>query len=205
MTGMVSPISGYALKAENAKPAVDAWKTLWAWADANAPWLRVAYAEALAGVKEVRGSKVAQSNPKIVEYLQSCAVNETQQKDDIWNSDETAWCSAFVNWSLKRCGIKGTNHLNSQSWADWPGGIRLKQPQFGCITVFERPKGKNGHVAFCWSAEKRLFLGGNQGDRTAEVKRSDRVNITYVGKPILCHIWPIRPVNPPKAAAGTFV
>lgn len=57
---------------------------------------KIAYkvAQTQRGTKEISGDK---DNPKIVEYHQSCTLQA--------NDDETAWCSAFVNWCYIIAGM----------------------------------------------------------------------------------------------------
>lgn len=121
---------------------------------ADCPWMAFAIAEL--GIKEVAGK---QHNPRIIEYF---------TKAGNYTNDETAWCSAFVNWCIEKEGIKGTNNAGALSWRNW--GFKLETPRFGCVTVFNRyNKAKQlvgGHVGFYVGEEGKdiLVLGGNQGD-----------------------------------------
>lgn len=106
------------------------------------------------GVSEILGS--AKNNPKIVEYHQAC---DLKAKDD-----ETAWCSAFVNWCVQRAGGKGTRSAMARSWLDWG---QKSDGNEGDIVILRR--GKNpiqGHVGFLVS--KGWFtvtvFGGNQNN-----------------------------------------
>ena len=62
-------------------------------------WLDIAFEEI--GTKEILGG---QDNPRILEYLSTVKLPK-----DMAKHDEIAWCAAFVNWSLKGAGLKGTN------------------------------------------------------------------------------------------------
>ncbi len=119
------------------------------------PWMDIAMAEL--GVKEVNGKG---HNPRILEYLQSTTIGS-------WGAgrDETAWCSAFVNWVMEEAGIEGTNSAMARSWLNW--GRKIDEPVVGCIVVLKRGTGNSGHVAFCADEPGNAFvylLGGNQSD-----------------------------------------
>jgi uncharacterized protein (TIGR02594 family) len=126
-------------------------------------WVRTARGET--GVAEIPG---ARHNPRVVEYLNTCTNIGQQYRD----SDETAWCSAFVNWCMLRSGMTGTNHALASSWLDW--GTPLTEPRVGAITVI-RKRGASSdaatgsttgnHVGFlvAWGTGTFTLLGGNQG------------------------------------------
>lgn len=119
-------------------------------------WMDVAEKEL--GVAEVPGD---QDNPRIVEYHQATTLKATD--------DETAWCSAFVNWCMQQAKVLGTGSAAARSWLTW--GKKLDIPEYGCICIFSR--GTNpaqGHVGFYvgtdgWSHVK--VLGGNQGNKVS--------------------------------------
>lgn len=128
-------------------------------------WFEIAQREMAIGVKEISGP---QDNPRIVEYHQSTTLRATD--------DETAWCSAFVNWCIEQAGIKGTKSASSRSWLAW--GQEITQPCRGCIVVCK------GHVAFYYQEERGriLLLGGNQ---------SNQVKISpYSKNKIISYRWP---------------
>lgn len=115
-------------------------------------WMPVARAEI--GVREYPGPE---HNPRIIAYHATTTLKAT--------TDETAWCSSFVNWCVGQAGIKGTNSAAARSWLKWEHS--LQQPVPGCIAVFRRGNNNtSGHVAFF--LEKRgsgiLVLGGNQSN-----------------------------------------
>src|SRR5690554_4784954 len=60
-------------------------------------------ASGLIGECEISG---AEANPMIVAMLRTCT-NLTAVEQE---SDETAWCSAFVNYCVAISGGQGTNH-----------------------------------------------------------------------------------------------
>lgn len=115
-------------------------------------WMPPAIAEI--GVKEFNGDA---DNPRIVEYLSSTNLSKSMA-----DQDETAWCSAFVNWCVEKAGYAGTDSAWARNWLNW--GQELKKPRRGCIVVFSR--GSGGHVGFYMgkTGSNVKVLGGNQGD-----------------------------------------
>lgn len=128
------------------------------------PWMDVATGEL--GQSERPGHD---TNPRIAQYLASTTLDH-----ELSSSDETPWCSGFVNWCVENAGHAGTNSAAAESWLHW--GVDVKEPRRGLIAVFSRlPKGH--HVAFCtgsWSdallsapgsRDVLMVLGGNQQNR----------------------------------------
>lgn len=116
-------------------------------------WLKIARREI--GQREVVGSS---HNMRIIEYLQSCEkLDASAQK-----KDETAWCSAFVNWVMEQSGIQGTDSAWALDWRGW--GNAKNTPKLGAIAVFSRDAG--GHVGFLIEDKgtKIRLLGGNQSN-----------------------------------------
>lgn len=128
------------------------------------PWMSIAQAER--GIREVLGNG---DNPRIVQYLRSTTLGAP------FNSqDETAWCSAFVNWCIEQAGYAGTDSAWARSWLNW--GRTITTPVPGCIAVFKREGG--GHVAFFVSKTdtKIKVLGGNQSNSVCELDyKADRL------------------------------
>lgn len=108
-------------------------------------------AEKELGVKEIVGK---QHNPRIIEYDQSTKLKSTD--------DETAWCSAFVNWVMMKAGYERSHSAAARSWLGV--GIKLEKFEPYCIVVFKRGKSWQGHVTFGISdmGETLHCLGGNQ-------------------------------------------
>jgi uncharacterized protein (TIGR02594 family) len=83
--------------------------------------------------------------------------------------DETAWCSAFVNWVCKECGLPTSDNLTARSWQNV--GEPTTNPKIGDIAVFWRqhPDSWKGHVAFfIRETETEIFvLGGNQNNEVS--------------------------------------
>ncbi len=117
-------------------------------------WMPIALAEQ--GVKEFPGNG---DNPRVVEYLKS-----TNLAAPFDANDETAWCSAFVNWCVERSGFEGTDSAWARGWLNW--GKKTTAPKRGCIVVFKRNV-SSGHVAFYISetATHIKVLGGNQSNQ----------------------------------------
>ncbi|MBR5940847.1 MAG: TIGR02594 family protein, partial [Neisseriaceae bacterium] len=154
----------------------DSWKT-------DAPWLVDANGEV--GTREIddkhHKDKIKElgmtDNPEVLKYFDTIKGLSKAHK----SKDETAWCSALVNYVLTQAGIKGTNSAGSQSWKDtsqWDGK-KLDQPAVGSIAVYQNI-GKNGkptgtgHVAFVAGQDengKLVVLGGNQWDGIEKIKK----------------------------------
>ncbi len=78
-------------------------------------------------------------------------------------TEETPWCSSFVNWCLEQAGIDGTDSKGSQSWLTWKGGCKLDKPAVGAIAVFKNRNNDGGHVAFVAGQNPKgqiIYLGG---------------------------------------------
>lgn len=110
------------------------------------------------GIKEVPGD---QDNPEIIKYFDALGF----EKENF--HDETAWCSAAMNYICKMAGKPYTGKLNARSWLDV--GIPVASPQVGDIVIFWRESKDSwkGHVGiFINSDEKNIYcLGGNQGNQ----------------------------------------
>lgn len=132
-------------------------------------------AESFLGVKEITGKK---NNPQIMEFGK--AVTNIK-----YLNDETPWCSAFVNYCVKKCGLKGTDSALARSWLKW-GASTLDKPMRGHIVVLKRgTKPWQGHVGFFagWSftdPENYVYvLGGNQSNSVSvkDYRRDDILDI----------------------------
>jgi uncharacterized protein (TIGR02594 family) len=137
----------------------------------GANWMSIARGELELQVRTLPGQE---HDPRILEYFDTT----TYQPGD----DETAWCSAFVNWVLKKAGKKGTRSAAAKSWLDW--GTTLAAPREGAVTViYYKAKdkkidgckpmttGSGNHVGFFVSASAThiRLLGGNQGKKVSEI------------------------------------
>ena len=118
-----------------------------------------------AAQKELGVHETGDNNPRILEYLRSCDLDESDQE-----TEGTSWCSAFVNWCIQQSGGKGTRNAMARSFQSW--GRKLDKPEKGCIVVLWRgsPLAETGHVGFFYGysngdTSKLILLGGNQDDR----------------------------------------
>jgi len=128
---------------------------------ASPRWMEIAMGEQ--GQAEVAGE--GKDNPRILEYHQATSLRA--------NSDETPWCSAFVNWVMRQSGHTGTQNALASSWLTW--GAKLAEPRYGAIAII-RSKSAAGnaatgsstgyHVGFLveQTAKAVRILGGNQSD-----------------------------------------
>ena len=124
----------------------------------NAPWMAVAMKEI--GQREVSG---AVHNPRIIAYHATTTLRA--------HTDETAWCSSFVNWCLQQSGITGTNSAAAASWLTWGKSC---VSQSAAITVIHNANAarssltvSGNHVAFLIqeTATHYRLLGGNQSNQ----------------------------------------
>ena len=51
-------------------------------------------------------------------------------------TDETPWCSSFVNWVMIQAGRQGTNNALAKSWINW--GSAQNPPSYGAVTVIKK-------------------------------------------------------------------
>lgn len=149
-------------------------------------------ASAEIGTKEVAGST---HNERILSYAHEAGF-------DWVNSDETPWCSLFLNWVAHKAGYERTKDGRARSWRHIgtpvtepkPGDVMLIGTHgsldaiyhVGLFTGFT----KNGQQAFC--------LGGNQSD-TVSIARYWRKNIAGYRRLEATEV----PLNDTKEPAGT--
>ena len=70
-----------------------------------------------------------QHNPAILQFFKE--IGHAWVKDD-----ETAWCSAFINWIALKCDCERSGKLDARSWLNT--GRETKNPKQGDIVVFCR-------------------------------------------------------------------
>ena len=119
----------------------------------------VARQEMSRGVAEIPGP---QSNPRIVLYHSTTKGGAA--------SDETPWCSSFVNFCVEQAGLQGTDDKAALSWHEQHWGQDVTaEPAEGDIVVFRRtgPTSSGGHVGFFIGQDQASIqvLGGNQDNR----------------------------------------
>lgn len=108
------------------------------------------------GIKEIVGH---QDNPEVIKYFEATGHGTLK--------DETAWCSAFMNWVAKKSGLEYTGKLNARSWLNI--GEEIETPQMGDIVIFWRndPNSWQGHVSIYIKEQSGYIfcLGGNQNNQ----------------------------------------
>lgn len=132
-------------------------------------WLYVAAQEL--GVSEILG---ARANPRIVIYHQSVPLAA--------KSDEVAWCASFVDWTLNKAAMAGTNSAAAATYDKF--GLALDSPRLGAIVTFPTKTGSRRHVAFVagWTERFIFHLGGNQSN-AVNVQYNLRTNIAALRWP----------------------
>lgn len=118
------------------------------------------------GIKEIPGNE---DNPEVIKYFNEIGFDGSKLKD------ETAWCSAYVNWVCKKSGLPFSGKLDARSWLKV--GCKVNTPKLGDVVVFWRESKSSwkGHVAFFIKEDGNFIwvLGGNQ---------SNQVNISVYPK-----------------------
>ena len=106
------------------------------------------------GIHEISGGV---HNPRILEYFKASG-------NDWVKDDETAWCSAFINYVVKTAGYAITKNLLAMSWLD--AGQPTENPEIGDVVVFKRVGDRSAHVSlFIRDDGTNIWcLGGNQSD-----------------------------------------
>ena len=108
------------------------------------------------GLKEIRGEK---NNPQILDFFAASGHSWVQD-------DETAWCSAFINYLAVKCGYEKSGALNARSWLEI--GEPMLNPTLGDIVVLwrDKPHSWKGHVGIFIHQDKFnvYILGGNQNN-----------------------------------------
>ncbi len=140
--------------------------------------IKIATAET--NVRETPGPDI---NPRIRAYAVKAGL-------DWYNSDETPWCSVFLNWATEEAGLERSHDARAASWTTI--GIGITDPEPGDIGMFAPTSGAQNitHVGIFmgYSNDKsRIYLlGGNQ---------SDAVNITAFRADTLVGFRRLRPVD----------
>ena len=98
-------------------------------------------------------------NERILEYFKEIGHKWVK-------NDETAWCSAVMNWAAKVSGYEYSGKLNARSWLDV--GEEITEPELGDVVIFWREKEDSwkGHVGVFIRKKNNIIwvLGGNQGN-----------------------------------------
>lgn len=87
------------------------------------------------------------------------------------NDGDTPWCSIFMNFIMKECGLPITGSGMARSWLKWGKAVAWEDRRPGDVAVFWRgsPTSPSGHVALYVNdkdVEGKFLrvLGGNQSD-----------------------------------------
>lgn len=112
----------------------------------------------------VQGIPGIGDNPQILKYAEEADFPE-------YNSDETAWCSLFMNWVAEKAKMVRSKNLLARSWLNV--GTPIQSPEPGDIVIFWRgsPDSWKGHVGifmgFSVDNSRIYSLGGNQGNQVS--------------------------------------
>lgn len=111
------------------------------------------------GTREYAGED---DNQEVLKYFNELGFDGKALKD------ETAWCSAMVNWCAKTEGYEYSAKLNARSWLDFGEVIEEKDRKLGDLVIFWRVSEDDwrGHVGFFINEQDGWIncLGGNQGN-----------------------------------------
>ena len=114
------------------------------------------------GLTEIPGE---QNNPQILTFFQDIGHSWVQ-------TEELAWCSAFINWVALKCGCERSFKLNARSWLD--KGRPVDHPLLGHVVIFwrEDPDSWKGHVGLYVGQDDKYIhcLGGNQSNQVRVTK-----------------------------------
>lgn len=125
------------------------------------------------GIKEV--STREKDNPVIINYFKEIGHEWVK-------NDETAWCSAFVNYCCKVAGVTYSGKLNARSWLDV--GKKVLHPYLGDIVVLWRESidSWKGHVGFYISDDNEYIyiLGGNQDNMVCIKPYKKTMLLSYI-------------------------
>lgn len=124
------------------------------------------------------------SNPLILAFLHEATDDAPAGTEQ---TDQTAWCAAFVNWCLIRCGKQGTRSCSSGSFRC--SGEVASTPSYGDIAVlknhgYNEPCSGKGHVGFLVSldqqASRASVLGGNTSNKITTRDFTDVTDPSYM-------------------------
>ncbi|MCB5205119.1 hypothetical protein LH464_21870 [Neorhizobium sp. T786] len=125
------------------------------------------------------------ANPIIIAFF---AATRTQPYD----GDQTAWCAAFLCWTLEHCGFASPRSAGSKSFREFHHFPLVEDPGIGDIVIFKnRTRPAQGHVAFFDGfanddKDQIVCLGGNQANslsRKVFRRRSNSLNLVGFRRP----------------------
>lgn len=116
------------------------------------------------GVREDPG---IQANPIIIAMMR---VSKSS-----FVSDETPWCSAFINQVCWLLDLTRTGSLRARSWLRIGQVLTIEEarPGFDIVVLWRiSPQSESGHVGFYVSqtADTVVLCGGNQNDAVCEME-----------------------------------
>ena len=83
-----------------------------------------------------------------------------------WESDQTAWCMGFVNWTLKQCGYRYVQTAWAKEIQANPSKWKATQVDVGSADTGDIVLWNYGHVNFVYMKNgKMTFVGGNQSPK----------------------------------------
>lgn len=135
------------------------------------PWIHIARREI--GVHEIRGGE----NKRILEYSKATPFPQTE--------DEVPWCSFFMNWVMKQCGMQRSGSGMARSWLGH--GTRLPGYRQYAICVIRRGNSSwQGHVFFALERKNGRIraLGGNQSDAVTDTA-------WFLESSVISYLWPM--------------
>ncbi len=110
------------------------------------------------GLNELPGP--AENNPVILQFFKEIGHQWVK-------NDETAWCSAFINYIATKCGYESSGKLNARSWLTV--GWQVETPKPGDVVILWREARTSwkGHVGLFIRQDQDLvyILGGNQSNQ----------------------------------------
>ncbi len=125
------------------------------------------------GITEISGGK---DNPEVLKYFDILGYDGAKLHD------ETAWCSAYINWCAIQEGLPYSGKLTARSWLNV--GQKVTEPKLGDLVVYWRgsPDGWKGHVGIFIREEKGVIytLGGNQRNQVNITAYSSERLLNYI-------------------------
>lgn len=116
-------------------------------------------ASAELGVTEISG---AEHNERILQYAREAGFSW-------YKSDETSWCSVFLNWVAHRAGLDRSNDARAHSWVNI--GQTVTHPVPGDLVLLSSNGVRVYHVGIFTGLSDNgrsvFVLGGNQSNRVS--------------------------------------
>ena len=125
------------------------------------------------GVKELSGPEL--NSPEIMKYF--------EKMGELWvKTDETAWCSAYVNWVCMELGLEFSGRLDAKSWLNVGVFVKPIEAEPGDIVILwrEHPDSWKGHVGI-FTRYRKLDVGMIGGNQDNQVKDKDYESERIVG------------------------